>query len=102
MTNLTYNEKQYKLIAKYLEKFEKQELKINMFINVIDALLETLEQPDEEWKETFRSEWWTLEEIYAVTLDRGEIPLAPEEYRGFINETIKNMKSLLQKQGIEV
>ena len=29
--------------------------------------------PKSEWSEHFRSQWWVLEEIYAVALDRREL-----------------------------
>jgi hypothetical protein len=38
----------------------------------------------------FRSEWWALEQVYAVACDRGETTLNPES-ENLIYETLKNM-----------
>lgn len=44
----------------------------------------------------FRSEWWTLEQVYAVACDQGETTLNPES-ENLIYETLKNMKNLLKE-----
>ncbi len=44
----------------------------------------------------FRSEWWTLEQVYAVACDRGETTLNSES-ENLIYETLENMKNLLKE-----
>lgn len=95
MNSLDYNQQQYQLMDKYLYQFEQGQLELDRLINVLNALLETLQSPNSTWKEDFRSEWWTLEQIYAVACDRREAYL-PQESENLINEAVGNMKSLLK------
>jgi hypothetical protein len=95
MNSLDYNQQQYQLMEKYLYQFEQGHLELDRLINVLEALLETLQSPDSTWKENFRSEWWTLEQIYAVACDRKEAYLS-QESENLITEAVGNMKSLLK------
>lgn len=83
-------------MEQYLQQFDNNNLTLDRLINVLDALLETLQNPDEEWKENFRTEWWTLEQIYAVACDRGETKLNLDS-QNLVYETIENMKNLLKE-----
>ena len=60
-------------------------------------LLEALENSDQEWKDNFRSEWWTLEQVYAVACDRKESHFSSES-QALIDETIENIKALLSSR----
>jgi hypothetical protein len=95
MDSLDYNQRQYHLMEEYLHHFEQGELALHHLIKSLEGLLEALQNPDLTWKETFRSEWWTLEQVYAVACDRKEPNLSPES-ETLINEAISNMKSLLK------
>jgi hypothetical protein len=68
----------YRLIGKCLQQFDNNELTLDRLIHELEVLLETFPNSDEKWKEKFRSEWWTLEQVYAVACDRGETTLNPE------------------------
>ena len=57
-------------------------------------MLAALESPDRKWVEHFRSEWWTLEQVVAVAIDRGQTGLSVEE-ESEIAKAIANMKHLL-------
>ncbi|MEB3311259.1 MAG: hypothetical protein VKJ02_13605 [Snowella sp.] len=87
---------QYLLIDQYLQQFDENKLPFDRLISVLDALLETLQVSDDEWKEKFRSEWWTLEQVYAVACDRGETTLNIES-QNLVCETLDNMKKLLKE-----
>lgn len=97
MAVLDYDIEQYQLIEKYLYQFEQGNLKLDRLINVLDALIETFQNADQEWQENLRSEWWTLEQVYAVACDTGEFNFSSET-QSLINQTIKNIKSLLKSQ----
>lgn len=47
------------------------------------------------WSEEFRGRWWTLEQIYAVALDRGELDSLSPESLVALEEAIAGIKSLL-------
>lgn len=82
-------------MEEYLQQFEQGELALHHLIKSLEGLLDVLQNPDLTWKDNFRSEWWTLEEIYAVACDRKEPNLSPES-ETLINEAVENMKSLLK------
>jgi hypothetical protein len=89
-----HDNKQHQLMTNYLLEFEQGSLKISQLIELLDGLLESLEDMEENWTDRFRSEWWTLEQIYAVAVDRGENRLDAES-ESLIYEAIENMKALL-------
>jgi hypothetical protein len=84
------------VIGKYLQQFDNNELTLDRLISELEDILETFPNSDEKWKENFRSEWWTLEQVYAVACDRGEITLNPES-ENLVHETLENMKNLLKE-----
>jgi hypothetical protein len=86
----------YRLIGKCLQQFDNNELTLDRLIHELEVLLETFPNSDEKWKEKFRSEWWTLEQVYAVACDRGETTLNPEN-ENLVYETLENMKNLLKE-----
>ena len=85
----------YLLIRKCLQQFDNNELTLDRLIHELEVLLETFPNSDEKWKEKFKSEWWTLEQVYAVACDRGETTLNPES-ENLVHETLNNMKELLK------
>ena len=85
----------YRLIGEYLQQFDNNELTFDRLIHELEAVLETFPNSDEKWKEKFKSEWWTLEQVYAVACDRGETTLNPES-ENLVHETLNNMKELLK------
>ncbi len=86
----------YSLIGKCLQQFDNNELTLDRLIHELEVLLETFPNSDEKWNEKFRSEWWTLEQVYAVACDRGETTLNPES-ENLVYETLENMKNLLKE-----
>lgn len=88
--------RQYQLMKDYILMFENGRLTLDELIKDLYGLIQSLHAPEEEWKETFQSEWWTLEQVYAAALDRGEKVLNTES-QDLVYETIENMKSLLLK-----
>ena len=86
----------YLLIRKCLQQFDNNELTFDRLIHELEAVLQTFPNSDEKWKEKFRSEWWTLEQVYAVACDRGETTLNPEN-ENLVYETLENMKNLLKE-----
>ena len=87
---------QYLLIRKYLQQFDNNELTLDRLISELEDILETFPNSNEKWKKKFRSEWWTLEQVYAVACDRGETTLNSES-ENLTYETLENMKNLLKE-----
>ena len=91
-----FNTSPYLLIGKCLQQFDNNEVTFARLIHELETVLETFPNSDEKWKEKFRSEWWTLEQVYAVACDRGETTLNPES-ENLVYETLENMKNLLKE-----
>ena len=45
--------------------------------------------------EEFRGHWWTLEQVYAVALDRGELEALPADAKADIEEAVGGLERLL-------
>lgn len=48
-----------------------------------------------EWGDDFRGHWWTLEQVYAVAVDRGQINSMPPESLAAIDEAIAGLEALV-------
>jgi hypothetical protein len=48
------------------------------------------------WADEFRGHWWTLEQVYAVALDRGEIDSLPDDAKSDIDEAIFGLEGMLE------
>ena len=72
------DDRQYQLINSYIKEFEEGKLNLRSLIQTLSGLLESLTTTDPKWKDAFQSEWWTLEQVYAVAIDRGEAKLGLE------------------------
>lgn len=92
-----YDQRQFSLMIEHLRRFEEGASDLSSLIAGLDALLNCLEAPDEEWKQRFRSEWWTLEQVYAVALHHGQTEL-PAEEEVLVNQAVTNMKQLLAER----
>ena len=61
-----YNQRQYQLMAKFLDEIDYSDVKgLGQLVDSLSALVGVLEEPDEVWEADFISAWATLEEIYA-------------------------------------
>ncbi|MBT8227765.1 MAG: hypothetical protein HKP61_15530 [Dactylosporangium sp.] len=49
-----------------------------------------------EWSDDFRGHWWTLEQVYAVAVDRGQINSMPLESLAAIDEAIAGLEALVE------
>lgn len=79
----------------HITEFEQGRLRLDQLINALYGLLKSLQTTEEEWIDKFQSEWWTLEQVYAVALDRKETTLNSES-QNLVDETLENMKILLE------
>jgi hypothetical protein len=92
-----YQLRQIRQIAFRLDQFEQGKIKLSSLIQDIRGLLAALPATDKQWKQAMEAEWWTLEQIYAVSLDRGSDALLTSN-RLLISEAVSNMRALLRKK----
>jgi hypothetical protein len=94
-----YDQEQYALMQACINKFEQGNLDIKELIDGLEGLLSCLEETSKEWSESFKSEWWTLEQTYAVAAYREQEVLSPED-ESFFYRAIDNIKLLLQEKSL--
>lgn len=66
---------------------------LRQLLDDLDAVWNNL--PSSERGEEFRSHWWTLEEAYAVALDRGELAALPADAQADIDEAVGELERLM-------
>lgn len=66
---------------------------LRRLIDDLDVVWNNL--PTTEWSEEFRGNWWTLEQVYVVALDRGEIDTLPADAVAEIEEAIGRLERLV-------
>jgi hypothetical protein len=65
-----YDRRQLALMGSQLESYREGQLDLAALIQRLEGLLNALEAVDPAWKEAFHEEWFTLEQVFAVSLDR--------------------------------
>lgn len=63
-----YNLRQISLMQTRINQYKEGEIRIDQLINDLQALLNCLEEIDENWKDSFLSAWSILEIVYAGAL----------------------------------
>lgn len=91
-----YDARQCMLIRRALSAFEDGELELSSLIMTLDSLLATLEGSPEEWKRAFQEEWWTLEQVYAAAIDRGQNPMDGENGQ-MVRSAVARLKGLVSE-----
>ena len=89
-----YDRRQYRLILDRLGAFAHGRITLRMLIDDLRSLAEALEYPSKSWKEDFMSEWWTLEQVYAVGIDRGDLAGAQAKNQELVGQTVKTLTQL--------
>lgn len=67
-----------------------------MITRSLEELLDSLKTVDQEWKSTFKTEWWELEFTSSLMMDEEREELTQED-REAIAQALQNMKNLLEK-----
>ena len=92
-----YDSRQLRLMRRKIDQFQADETNIGILIDDLRALLDVLEFVPYNWKTRFYEEWWHLEEIFAVALDRDYVSVM-EESKKDISESVNKMKELISNQ----
>lgn len=93
-SNCDYDFRQLCLMEEQLSQFESGKIELPHLISGMKSLRDCLRTIDEHWKKTFTGEWWTLEQVYAVALDRKKSTLSLEDL-SLIRDAIANLKALV-------
>lgn len=67
-----YDARQINIMKEKISLFKEGKLNIRYLIDDLEALLGCLKTVDDLWKQKFLSEWWQLEETYAVAINENK------------------------------
>lgn len=87
--------RQYEFMLDRLEAFTRSAISLRKLIEDLRSLVEALELPSPAWKEDFVSEWWTLEQVYAVAIDRNELDHLPAESKELIDRAVASLRGMV-------
>ena len=93
---IDYDKRQLRIMIDKIEQFQKGNLYLSYLIEDLEALLNVLQNIDNEWKINFRTEWWDLEQVYAYALYENQAHLDDEGVK-MVNETIDNILGLINE-----
>lgn len=93
-SDFDYDFRQLTLMEEQLSQFESGEIKLPHLISGLKSLRGCLRTIDEGWKKKFTGQWWTLEQVYAVALDRKKTAFSLEDL-ALIKEAVTNLKTLV-------
>ena len=80
-------------IAGSIARFRSGEIPLSELVDRLDTAWNDIAPSD--WRDDFRGHWWTLEQVYAVAIDRGELNSLPPDAVADIAEAIGGIESLL-------
>lgn len=91
-----YDKRQLNLMTEKINLFKESKLDLGFLIQDLESLMNAFESVDIDWKKSFHSEWWTLEQIYAVALDRSDDSVFIEN-KELLDSSISNIEELIEK-----
>jgi len=89
-----YDFRQLSLMEEQLYQFESGKIKLAHLIVGLKSLRDCLRTIDEDWEMKFTAEWWTLEQVHAVALDRKKATFSVEDL-ALIKDAVTNLKALI-------
>jgi hypothetical protein len=78
-----------------LEAFPRGAISLRKLIEDLRSLVEALELPSPAWKDEFIGEWWTLEQVYAVAIDRNELDHLPTESQELVDTAVASLREMV-------
>jgi hypothetical protein len=78
-----------------LDDFDARRISLEQLVETLRPLYVALEEPSHEWKAAIEQEWWALEEVHAVSLDRDQDP-SRGQLGLVVSGAIKRLRELLE------
>jgi hypothetical protein len=94
-----YNERQYRLMLAQLIKFEEGQIRLNVLVNDLEGLLNSLQGLPNSWRQAFLHEWGKLEDERAYALSENVQAFDEETSRRLLLATSRLKLLLLEKMG---
>jgi hypothetical protein len=76
--------------------YKSGDIKYHNFVNRLDDIIESFDNPPEQWHEDMKSLWVDFEEINAVLLDESNKEETISDYNDSITEYINNLSDLIK------
>jgi len=92
-SNFDYDLRQIVLMEEQLSQFESGSLTLSHLVAGLKSLQNCLRTVNEDWKKNFVSEWWTLEQVHAVALDRQKTEFSSADL-ALLKEATANLRAL--------
>jgi hypothetical protein len=86
------------LIAQKMASFRAGEASLRELVDYLNSVWNDI--PPSEWRDVFRGHWWTLEQVYAVAVDRDELYALPSDAASDIRDALEGIESLLETNGL--
>jgi hypothetical protein len=86
--------RQWQLIRDLLDSFEKGETDIGNLVADLNALWAALPEEPQDVRREVRGHWWTLEQLLAIGLDRGDLAAVIAENRSVLDDTVRELRQL--------
>ena len=90
-----YDDRQLSLMSEKINKYRGRKIDLGTLVRDLEALLNVLESTSNEWKEAFHEEWWNLEQVFAVALDRNDDSVLSENEE-LISKSLSQMEALIK------
>jgi hypothetical protein len=91
-----YDKRLLDLMRKQILLFRQGSLSLQILINNIGSLIDTIEAIDMSWKDNCRNFLWDLEQVYAVALDREKKELDEEDIN-IVTISLKEIEILINQ-----
>ncbi len=85
--------RRHDLARRVIADYRTSKISLKRLIDDLDTIWSDLEASG--WRDEFRGHWWTLEQVYAVALDREELNQLPRDAVGDIEEALRGLEGLL-------
>lgn len=86
-----FDDRQLNVMIQKIHSFNERHLHLADLIYDLEALLNLLTFEDDHWKDTFRSYWWDLEQVYAAALEKEKSDFDSEDEK-IISKAIGDLK----------
>jgi hypothetical protein len=90
---MTHDQRLRNLAGTSLAGYKAGKVSLRALIDDLDNVWNGLEQS--EWSDEFRGHWWTLEQVYSVALDRGELDSLSRDFLAAIDEATSGLETLV-------
>lgn len=95
--NTAYNLRQYRQIEGIIESFRRGDMDFAKLVGDIEALILSLQDIPNDWRNSLLSTWGVLEEIYAFALDQGSHQLDHRQAEA-VYKTLDKLEAMLNAE----